>query len=783
MNNSTKDSTSPAYHFVSDKYMFKIVRSCTLGRTRADLIIKDEKLSSLHCEFILKNSGLYVVDNESRNGTILNDKPIEPGKVHKLKVGDKLKLGSYTYIVKYGISNNNQDEERSLVSGPDDESNEEEEDSSSSDSVDEEQSDSIDSSESVPEEESVDALYEEVYGKDANSDKKPAPSSVKPKPIVRKKIDKLPTNESSIESNKDSKKEDNKESVHQVKNDFFVFKLSNLYDFFGEGELFGNTPYAKKLEYLNFYSISLIFVFAFHFNSFNKIRVQLFTSFGDVILTSLQSDYENSHINIRIFFAFALYLCAIFHAYLFRYKFNSKMIARGIIQKISLLLSLVCIWILILFMLGFTNADKIEKYSFLRFSTIALSFDDISKNDDDALTKLFQNTYSSLVKVISPEFKNQIVNDFNTIHSELEIKKVWHVASATHDQRDNYYFAGSILRDTSTHRLQGKADNFLLKMNTNESVEWVKYLGEFDFGLHSLSTVLDKSSNVYIFVGAKAAQNRSKSLMNVRHLIKYSTDGDIVWEKKFTDSDNFGSYIGSGITNSGMLYLLCKKGGDPKIDVLRFFNLDGQLKDTLEFTGNNTTNTRLVLVNDHDEIITAGTKQDLISISKRNLSGKVLLESKFTEVNPTLNSIYEDIEGHIYILGASHAAKEGSRSQIFVLKLSSDGTQSYKASFDGNKFMTFGSDILVDSKMRLIVTGADLDYSTTDLSRRYYKLVNLVFNSKLKLIKTIYGPDANASFHPNSILEDSNKTIHVFGNITDPSAVHISNPDYDFFSL
>lgn len=31
------------------------------------------------------------------------------------------------------------------------------------------------------------------------------------------------------------------------------------------------------------------------------------------------------------------------------------------------------------------------------------------------------------------------------------------------------------------------------------------------------------------------------------------------------------------------------------------------------------------------------------------------------------------------------------------------------------------------------------------------------------------------------MIEDSNKTIHIFGNITDPSSVHIAHPDYDFF--
>jgi pSer/pThr/pTyr-binding forkhead associated (FHA) protein len=174
MDNNSKPNSNAVFYLISDKFAFNVEHSCTLGRTRADIIIKDEKLSGVHCEFILKNAGCYVVDCDSRNGTFLNNEQLEPGKVIKLKVGDKLKLGTLTYVVKYGVStlptNMSRETDASTVDGVVDSLAE----------VDE-----VDSED----EESVDALYEEVYGSEVKKDKKASPVKKENKDkIVQKKI-------------------------------------------------------------------------------------------------------------------------------------------------------------------------------------------------------------------------------------------------------------------------------------------------------------------------------------------------------------------------------------------------------------------------------------------------------------------------------------------------------------------------------------------------------------------------------------------------------------------
>ena len=742
MNNSSKTTSNAVFHFVSDNYSFIVENSCTLGRTRADIIIKDEKLSSIHCEFILKNSGVYLVDNDSRNGTFLNNEQLEAGKVTKLKVGDKLKLGSNTYLVKYGITlikNNAQSMNR-----PSDDNMEE----SSND-------------------ESVDALYEEAYGDELKKEKKPLEAPLKDNHIEKNKVDKKPEKVSS------------KEIKKPIINDFFIFKIDNFYDFFGI--LGSSNNFFQKYSFFNIYWLFLIVEVYFLYTNTNQLNYSLFLQLGDVIPKVLYPEYERSILTFKFLEWLALYFAFLIHAYVFKFKVKTKVLANNFVKFISLFFLHAVVFYLVLAINMLGSSGKIEKYSFLRYTVTAMSIDSITKNEDVGIVQAFHDSFKNLSKSLSFESKDIITNDYNQLRAEFDFKKVWHVSAATNDLSDNIYISGSVVADTSSHRLQGISDSFILKLQSNDYVSWIKFIGEFGLGMRSLNTVIDKMDNVYVFAGSKPEKKTSKSLIEIRHLVKYLSSGDISWEKKFSESDNFGAYIGSGITKSGFLYILCKKKNEPNVDIIKFFTQDGELKSTLESTGT-TTNTNQVLVSDNDEIITAGKKQDQIIISKRDLTGKLLKEDTFTDIAPSLTKIYQDNEENIYILGVNHPFKEATaRRQLFVYKLNSDGSRPLKTYYSGNNFMTFGADLKVDSHSHLIVSGIDLDYSLTDLSRRYYRLITLVFDQKLKLLKEIDGPKAKSSFYPYQMIEDSNKTIHIFGNITDPSSVHIAHPDYDFF--
>ena len=765
MDNNSKPNSNAVFYLISDKFAFNVEHSCTLGRTRADIIIKDEKLSGVHCEFILKNAGCYVVDCESRNGTFLNNEQLAPGRVVKLKVGDKLKLGSSTYVVKYGIS-----------TVPDNVSVESE---ASSDE------DNADSSSEVEEmdsssEESVDDLYEEVYGSEVKKEKK----VLNVKKDNKDKISQKNSNEV-IEEKKNKKQEISKEELNEDSQIFFV--VSNLYDFFEADLNFSQfrQKYKGRFSFFNTYTISFIIFSSLllYVDPFSEIEFFSYKKFGNVIPQGLIESHRTGVLKIQIFTLIVLYLSSLFHAYLYKFKFKTRLLINRFSQFFSLLFSLILVLLICLRLSDFSDAKYIERYSFLRYSIIAISFYKIERNEDEGLLKEFHSAYNGLSKALSAESRAPFLKDYNSITAELENKKNWHISHAFNSSNNNLYISGSVFADTPAHRLRGSVDSYVLKFEPNESVSWVKFFGEYGTRYSSLNTIIDKMENVYVFLGARGEVKTSKSFSGLKQIVKITNNGEVAWEKKITDADDFGEYVGSGITNSGLLYILSKKKSDPRVDLIKFYNLEGVQKSSLEFIGTST-NTLDVLINKNDEIITASQRQKQFFITKRDISGKILSEASFFDDNPIprISKIYEDNEGNIYALGLNHPVKEAlSRSQLFIYKLKSNGQRSSQVFFAGNGLMTYGSDLLVDSQSRLIVTGVDLAYSLTDLSKRYYRLINLVYDQNLKLVRTIYGPKVNASFHPIQVYEDSNKTIHVLGNISDPSAIHFAHPDYDFF--
>lgn len=63
----------------------------TIGRgSDADIVIPDKMVSRIHCGISFWDDAYFIRDFKSRNGTLVNDKPIE---VTRLKPGDRIKVG------------------------------------------------------------------------------------------------------------------------------------------------------------------------------------------------------------------------------------------------------------------------------------------------------------------------------------------------------------------------------------------------------------------------------------------------------------------------------------------------------------------------------------------------------------------------------------------------------------------------------------------------------------------------------------------------------------------
>ncbi len=66
----------------------------TAGRREpCDIVIKDPTLSSHHCDFIRTGETFKIRDNDSTNGTRVNNVPLNPGDEVELKNFDVVQLG------------------------------------------------------------------------------------------------------------------------------------------------------------------------------------------------------------------------------------------------------------------------------------------------------------------------------------------------------------------------------------------------------------------------------------------------------------------------------------------------------------------------------------------------------------------------------------------------------------------------------------------------------------------------------------------------------------------
>ena len=71
------------------------MRLIKIGRDpKCDIVLRSDKASSLHAEItILNNGDILLEDKNSRNGTFVMNRPIQPGSQVTIKRGDAIRFG------------------------------------------------------------------------------------------------------------------------------------------------------------------------------------------------------------------------------------------------------------------------------------------------------------------------------------------------------------------------------------------------------------------------------------------------------------------------------------------------------------------------------------------------------------------------------------------------------------------------------------------------------------------------------------------------------------------
>ena len=77
---------------------------------------KSDSISRKHCAILHKDDKILLVDLKSRNGTLVNDKPLSPAKAKILKDGDRIRIGSLEFlaVIQAGIASVKKDEIRDM---------------------------------------------------------------------------------------------------------------------------------------------------------------------------------------------------------------------------------------------------------------------------------------------------------------------------------------------------------------------------------------------------------------------------------------------------------------------------------------------------------------------------------------------------------------------------------------------------------------------------------------------------------------------------------------------
>ncbi len=92
-----------------DKFLIGRSESCHLRP-------KSESVSRKHCILVIKDGKLLVLDLKSRNGTLLNGKPVTSDKAKIIKNGDHLKVGhlEFEVLIEVGLGGAKRPEVRDI---------------------------------------------------------------------------------------------------------------------------------------------------------------------------------------------------------------------------------------------------------------------------------------------------------------------------------------------------------------------------------------------------------------------------------------------------------------------------------------------------------------------------------------------------------------------------------------------------------------------------------------------------------------------------------------------
>lgn len=301
---------------------------------------------------------------------------------------------------------------------------------------------------------------------------------------------------------------------------------------------------------------------------------------------------------------------------------------------------------------------------------------------------------------------------------------------------------------------------FTLKYNNNGILEWVgKYKGPSIYQGRASDMVLDDSGNVYI-TGFTYTGNQSPYKKEIV-IIKYSSNGDTLWSKKFINTDSIGC-TGKNVllADSGYIYItsVCRRVGSGYDVTALKYSTSGNLVWE-KYYSDPVYNTIYSSVTDknHNLYIIGSMGLDNLKIIRYIKNGILNLE-----IRDTITGYKILVDGSFNIYTSGYSSTNTTRTDIGTSKYDSSGQKMWFSYYHHNSFHNDDTyrDFTIDDFGNSYVTGTSAD--SMELA---WDIVTIKYNQNgdslwVQRYDSIY----NSSDYPASITTDKSGNVIVAGH-------------------
>jgi hypothetical protein len=189
------------------------------------------------------------------------------------------------------------------------------------------------------------------------------------------------------------------------------------------------------------------------------------------------------------------------------------------------------------------------------------------------------------------------------------------------------------------------------------------------------------------------------------------------------------------------------------------FSFTGRFKNSYSFEGTINSNDNSTLITEDENVLICCNNYDLISILKISKSGKKLFRKDYLIWSSSVaNSIIQSPDGDLFICGETTSNYANFRSDVLLVKTSSEGDTLWTKTYGGESFDS-GLKIMNTSDGNLLIAGKTESFGADSFGDIYLLKVNK--NGDTLWTKRYADPDQE---FPTHIMETSDGNYLVTGN-------------------